>query len=170
MRLYVYTLAILDWIGDDLIMKTKEFRVQDNRLLFKCPYCGERRNFTILDIRSKNIKCFDCGGLTRCLFNGRPEQRERLIGMLTLRTRENTEIEVMMRDISVRGIGFELCRGKDLCLIKLGDDISLSCNWSPTLIPKSRFRVQNINGFRVGVLTAMKITPGNQKSFEQLAN
>ena len=87
-----------------------------------------------------------------------------------MRTSENKEIEVMMRDISVRGIGFELRRGKDLGLIKLGDDISLSCNWSPTLIPKSRFRVKNINGFRVGVLTAMKIAPVNQKSIEQLAN
>ena len=151
-------------------MKTKEFRIQDNRLLFNCPFCGYKHNLTILDIRSRNIKCFDCGGLTRCLFNRRPEQRERLSGILTMRTSENKEIEVMMRDISVRGIGFELRRGKDLGLIKLGDDISLSCNWSPTLIPKSRFRVKNINGFRVGVLTAMKIAPVNQKSIEQLAN
>ena len=151
-------------------MKTKEFRIQDNRLLFKCPFCGYKNNLTILDIKSKNIKCFDCGVLTRCLFNRRPEQRERLSGILTMRTSENKEIEVMMCDISVRGIGFELRRGKDLGLIKLGDDISLSCNWSPTLIPKSRFRVKNINGFRVGVLTAMKIAPVNQKCIEQLAN
>ena len=142
-------------------MKTKEFNVQDNRLFFKCPYCGKKRNFTILDIRSKNIECFDCEKITRCLFNRRPEQRESLSGMLTLRTKKNNEIEVMMRDISARGIGFEVRNGKDLPLIKLSDDISLSCNWSPTLIPKSRFRVQNINGFRVGVMTTIKILPGN---------
>ena len=72
--------------------------------------------------------------------------------MLTLRTIKNIEIEVIMRDISARGIGFEVRKDKDLRLIKIGHDISLSCDWSPTLIPKSRFRVQNINGFRVGAL------------------
>ena len=168
--LYIDALAILDWIGDVLNMKTKEYRVQGNRLLFRCSCCGERRNVSILDIKCESIKCMDCGRYTRCLLNRRREQRESLSGILTLRTRENTLIEVRMHDISVRGIGFELLRGKDLCLIKLGDDISLSCNWSLTLIPKSRFRVQNINGFRVGVVTAMQITLGNQKSLEQLAN
>ena len=163
------SLALLNWIQDGLVMKTKEFRVQENRFLFKCPYCGEKRNFTILDIRSKKIECSDCRGITTCLFNRRPEQRERLSGMLTLRTIKNTEIEVMMRDISARGIGFEVRKGFDLRLIKLSDDISLSCNWSPTLIPKSRFRVQNINGFRVGVMTIMKIMDGNLKSVKQQA-
>ena len=145
--------ALLLWINSSRKnMKTKEFRVQDNRLLFKCPCCGKRRNFTVLDVRRKKIKCFDCGELTRCLFNRRPEQRERQSGVLTLKTRDNKEIEVMLRDISSRGIGFEVRKGKDLRLIKLGHEISLWCNWSPALIPKSRFRVQNINGFRVGVM------------------
>lgn len=133
-------------------MKTKEFRVQGNRLLFKCPYCRRRRNFIILNVRRKNITCFNCGKPTRCLFNRRPEHRESQSGMLTLRTAGNKEVEVMMRDISSRGIGFEVRKGKDLRLLKLGHDISLSCNWSPAMIPKSRFRVQNISGFRVGVM------------------
>lgn len=133
-------------------MKTKEFRVQDNRLLFKCPFCGKRRNYTLLNSRRKIIKCDDCGEMTRCVFNRRPELRESQSGMLTLKTREGKEIPVMMRDISSRGIGFDVQKGKDLGLIKKGQEISLTSNWSPAMIPRSRFRVQNINGFRVGVM------------------
>jgi len=90
--------------------------------------------------------------MTRCLFNRRPELRESQSGMLTLKTREGKEIQVMMRDISSRGIGFEVLKGKDLRLLRRGHEISLESNWSPAMIPKSRFRVQNINGFRVGVM------------------
>jgi hypothetical protein len=133
-------------------MKTKEFRLQGNRLLFKCPYCGRRRNYTLLNVRRKTIKCDGCREMTRCLFNRRPEMRERQSGMLTLRTREGKEMQVMMRDISSRGVGFEVLKGKDLRLIKKGHEIALTSNWSPAMIPKSRFKVQSINGFRVGVM------------------
>ena len=90
--------------------------------------------------------------MTRCLFNRRPEQRESQSGILTVKTREGKEILVMMRDISSKGIGFEVKKGKVLCSIKKGQEISLTSNWNPAMIPKSRFRVQNINGFRVGVM------------------
>lgn len=126
--------------------------MQDNRLLFRCPYCGKRRNYTLLNIRRKTLRCDECQEMTRCLFNRRPELRESQSGMLTLKTREGKEIQVMMRDISSRGIGFEVLKGKDLRLLRRGHEISLESNWSPAMIPKSRFRVQNINGFRVGVM------------------
>ena len=72
--------------------------------------------------------------------------------MLTLKTRDGKEINVMMRDMSSRGIGFEVLKGKDLRAIKKGQEISLTSHWNPRLIPKARFKVQNINGFRVGVM------------------
>ena len=133
-------------------MKTKEFRMLDNRLLFRCPFCGKRRNYTIPRARRKSIKCDGCGEITKCLFNRRPEQRESQSGKLTLKTRKGKEIVVMMRDISSRGIGFEVFKGKDLHILKKKQEISLTCSWSPRMIPKSRFQVQNINGFRVGVM------------------
>ena len=133
-------------------MKTKEFRILDNRLLFKCPHCGYRRTYILFNVRRKTIRCYVCGEKIRCLFNRRPELRESQSGMLTLKTREGKEIPVMMRDISSRGIGFDVQKGKDLRLIKKGQEISLTSNWSPAMIPRSRFRVQNINGFRVGVM------------------
>ena len=86
------------------------------------------------------------------MFNRRPEQREAQSGLLTVKTFEGKEITVMMRDISSRGIGFEILKGKDARRIRKGQELSLTCNWNPAMIPKSRFRVQNINGFRVGVM------------------
>lgn len=133
-------------------MKTKEFRLQDNRLFFKCSNCSKRRNYTFLKIRRKTLKCYYCGELTRCVFNRRPEPRDIQSGILTLTTMAGKEILVMMRDISSRGIGFEVKKGKDLRSIKMGQEISLSPNWNYTRIPKSRLRVQAINGFRVGAM------------------
>jgi len=133
-------------------MKTKEFKMQENRLLFKCPHCGYRRNYTLLNVRRKTIRCDGCGQKIRCLFNRRPELRESQSGLLTLITREGKELTVMMRDISSRGIGFEVQKAKDLRSIKKGQEISLTSDWNPRMIPKSRFKVQNINGYRVGVM------------------
>ena len=134
-------------------MKTKEFRVHENRLLFRCPQCAKRRNYNLPRTRRKTLKCDGCGEKTRCIFNRRPELRESQTGFLTLKTKEGKEITVMMRDISSRGIGFEVQKGKDLRSIKEGQEISLTSRWNPRLIPKSRFKVQNINGFRIGVMT-----------------
>ena len=133
-------------------MKTKEFRIYDNRLLFKCPLCGKRRNYSLLNVRRKTIRCDDCGEKTRCLFNRRPELRESQSGLLTLKTRDGKEITVMMRDVSSRGIGFEVQKAKDLRSIKKGQEISLKSDWNPRMIPKSQFKVRNVNGFRIGVM------------------
>ncbi len=133
-------------------MKTKEFRVHDNRLIFKCPNCGKRRNYNFPSVRTKKIRCSDCSVITRCLLNRRPQLRDSQSGRLTLRTREGKEIIVMMRDISSGGIGFEVLKGKDLRSIKKGQEVFLTSNWNPRMIPKARFKVKNINGFRVGVM------------------
>lgn len=134
-------------------MKTKEFRLQENRLLFKCPHCGKRRTYTILNhVRRKCVRCDRCEEKTNCKFDRRPELRESQSGLLTLKTWSGREMAVMMRDISSRGVGFEVQRGKDLRSIKKGQEISLACNWNPRLIPKTRFKIQNIHGFRVGAM------------------
>lgn len=135
-------------------MKTKQFRLQQNRLLFKCPYCSRRRNYMILNGRRKTIRCWHCGGTTRCVFDRRPEQRLSLSGLVELKTREGKVIEVMLRDVSSKGVGFDVRKGKDARVLKKGQEIWLSCNWNPSMIPKSTFRVQNMNGFRVGVMAA----------------
>lgn len=130
--------------------KTKEFKVLRRRLLFKCPSCGARRNSIIPDIRGRSIRCYNCGEITRCLFNRRPEQRMYHAGKLNLRTREGKETEVLLKDISSRGIGFELKEGKSMKLLSIGKEVHISCNWNPNLIPDARYIVRNINGLRVG--------------------
>lgn len=74
--------------------------------------------------------------------------------MLTLKTREGKEVEVMLRDISSRGVGLEVRKGKDARLIKKGQTVSLYCNWNPAIVPNSPFVTQNVNGDRVGVMVA----------------
>ncbi len=133
-------------------MKTKEFRVQHNRLLFKCPYCNKRRNYTNITTRRKTIRCHNCGEMTRCVFDRRQLSRVSMSGVLTLKTREGKEIEAMLCDFSSRGIGFEVRKGKDARSIRVGQEVSLSCSWNPAIIPKSMFKVTNVNGFRFGVM------------------
>ncbi len=130
--------------------KTKEFKVQDRRLLFRCPSCGARRTSIIPDIRSKSIRCHSCGEITRCTFNRRPEQRQSLSGKLTLRTRDGREVEVTLKDLSSRGIGFELPTGKSLKLLSVGHEIHLTCSWNPNLLSDTRYVVRNIKGLRIG--------------------
>lgn len=130
--------------------KTREFKVLQKRLLFKCPNCGARRNSIIPDIRRKTIRCHSCGETTRCMFNRRPEQRDYHAGKLNLRTRGGKETEVILKDISSRGIGFELQAGKSLKLLSVGSEIQLTCSWNPNLIPDARYVVRNINGLRIG--------------------
>lgn len=130
--------------------KTKEFKVLQRRLLFKCPSCGARRNSIVPDIRRKSIRCHHCGEITRCLFNRRPEQRNYYAGKLNVKTRDGREIEVLMKDLSSRGIGFELQAGKSLKLLSVGNEIQITCSWNPNLIPDPRYIIRNINGLRVG--------------------
>jgi len=130
--------------------KTKEFRVQNRRLLFKCPSCGARRNSIIPDIRRKTIRCSNCGEVVRCLFNRRPEQRTYRAGKLTLKTRDGREFEVALKDLSSRGIGFELPAGKVLKHLSVGHEIHLFCAWNSNLLSESRYVIRNINGLRVG--------------------
>jgi uncharacterized Zn finger protein len=136
--------------------KTKEFRVQDRRLLFKCPSCGARRNSIIPDIRRKTIRCHSCGEMIKCLFDRRPEPRTSHAGRLLMKTRDGREIEVILKDISSRGIGIELPNGKFLRHLSVGDEILLSCSWNPNLIADPRYIVRNIRGFRVGAEKAQR--------------
>ena len=130
--------------------KTKEFKVLQRRLLFKCPSCGARRNSIIPDIRRKTIRCHNCGEITRCLLNRRPDQRNYHAGKLLIKTRDGREMEVILKDISSKGIGFELQAGKSLKLVAVGTEIHISCSWNPNLIPDARYIIRNINGLRVG--------------------
>lgn len=130
--------------------KTKEFKVSEQRLLFKCPSCGARRTSVIPDIRRKTVRCPQCGEMVKCLFNRRPEQRVQHSGKLMLTTRDSRKIEVTLLDISSRGIGLELPASKALKLLSVGTEFTLTCSWNSKLLPDSRYVVRNIQNLRVG--------------------
>jgi transcription elongation factor Elf1 len=136
--------------------KTKEFKIENRRLLFKCPSCGARRTSIIPDIRRKSIRCHQCGELTKCLFNRRPEPREIYSGKLMLKMRDGRKVEVTLRDISSRGIGLELPSGKSLKMLSVGSEFTLTCSWNPKLVPDARYIVRNIHGLRIGAEKAKR--------------
>lgn len=88
--------------------------------------------------------------MVKCLFNRRPEQRVYHAGRLLLKTRDGREMEVILKDLSSKGIGFELPAGKGLKHLSVGHEIQLTCSWNPNLIPDPRFVIRNITGLRVG--------------------
>ncbi len=138
--------------GDEM-GKTKTFRVIKNRLQFRCLNCGAKRTFAIPPhLRGRNIRCHKCGEITKCSFNRRVTLRELQSGKAVLITDQGIEVDIFLTDMSIKGIGFELpVRAARARVIKIGDQVRLSCRWNRRLLSGSRFVVQNINGQRVGV-------------------
>jgi hypothetical protein len=67
-----------------------------------------------------------------------------------LRTRDGRKLEVVLRNLSSRGVGIELPTGKSLKHLSVGTEFTLTCSWNPKLLPDSRYIVRNIHGLRVG--------------------
>lgn len=123
-----------------------DFRVlADNRLLFVCPTCSKRKIYPILNIHRNVIRCQSCGAFTRCVFKRRP---------VILRTKEGKKIDVILFDISLKGVGFEVQNARDARVIKIGQEVMLTCDWNPGLIPMAWFIVKSINGYKIGVKKA----------------
>lgn len=62
------------------------------------------------------------------------------------------KVEVMLQAVSAGGVGFEVRKGKDARLLKMGQEISLLLKWNSAIIPNSMCKVQNVNGIRIGVM------------------
>ncbi len=133
--------------------KTRTFRVINNRLQFRCPGCGTKKNITVPpSLRRRNIRCHRCGEVTRCVFNRRALLRELQTGKAVLITNTGRELDINLYDISPRGIGFEMAIGAARTrAVSVGDQIRLRCSWNQRLLGGGRFVVQNIRGQRVGV-------------------
>jgi len=132
--------------------KAKEYRVVNNRMLFRCPECGAKRNSAVHNVRKKSIRCHKCEVIAKCLFNRRINQREFQSGKALLITRGGKELEVSLFDISLSGVGFELPLGVSYArLLTIGQEVQLRCNWNARLFPHGRFIVQSIKGRRIGV-------------------
>jgi hypothetical protein len=130
--------------------KTKTFRVESGRTLFKCPICQSKRMYPIpAAVRQRSLRCDKCGEITRCTFNRRLEEREQQFGLALLQTGESADLAVELADISLRGVGFDIPQ-RDAGKVAVGRRISLKCPWNPHLFKNTRFIVRSIKGQRVG--------------------
>lgn len=135
-------------------MRTQTFQVIRNRIRFKCPFCGARRNISIPPsrVRKKEIRCHKCDEMIRGTLNRRESPRERLSGKMTMQTKRGDNIEVSLRDKSAGGAAFDV-NITDLhrCRISTGQEVRFCCSWNRNLLANSRFEIVNIRGQQIGV-------------------
>jgi len=134
--------------------RSREYRVINKRLHFKCVECGTIKNvFVPINIRRKNIRCYKCGKVANCQFNRRAYPREFQSGKVIMTTNQGLELEADLRDSSFSGIGLEIPTGASRNYqFKIGQKVHLKCNWNPSLVSHGRFIIQNINGRRIGLV------------------
>ena len=131
--------------------KTKTFRVENGRLLFKCDMCQNKRTMSVAPgVRTRSVRCTKCGESTRCIFNRRLMPRESQSGTVFVETSDGRELTVDLNDISLRGVGFEISV-RDTTKLSVGRDVQFKCTWNPGLFSQGRYTVRSIKGQRVGV-------------------
>ena len=131
--------------------KTKTFRVDNGRLLFKCQKCQSKRMITVPSgIRLKTLRCSKCGESIRCTFNRRQMAREQQCGSAWLLTGDGREFLVDLYDVSENGVGFDLST-RDINKLTVGRDVQFKCTWNPGLFSNARYVVRTVHGQRVGV-------------------
>ena len=130
--------------------KLRTFRVTNGRVQFRCPICKGRRMYSIPpDLRSRSLRCTNCGETTRCIFNRRVEEREQQGGRVQLFYDDGNQIEVDLVDISLDGLGFEIAV-RDMMKIAVGGYVSFKCPWNPQLLSQGRYQVRSMKGQRIG--------------------
>ena len=133
--------------------KTRNFDVVNNRIRFKCPSCGARRNSALpSNLRRKNIRCHKCGEIIRCMFNRRSRPRHTHLGKVEMITKDNKNLDVNLRDISAEGIGIEMPLGSLRSRkIAIGHQVRFKCRWNSQLLDAGYFTVTTIKDQRVGL-------------------
>lgn len=133
--------------------RTITVQVIQNRLLFRCPSCGARRNMAILpNLRQKVITCQKCQLATKCILNRRTRPREPQAGKVLMVTNDQKEAEITLHDISHEGAGFDLPHGIQKTLrLSVGSQVRFKCTWNPKLFGSNTYEVRSIVGQRVGV-------------------
>jgi len=130
--------------------KSRSFRVENGRTLFKCQSCRKKRMLAVPSgVRMRSLRCSTCGEITRCIFNRRLIPRDQQYGTVLVHTGDGREITADLADLSVRGVGFDLGI-RDANRVTVGRDIYLKCPWNPALFNNSRYVVRSIKGQRVG--------------------
>lgn len=130
-------------------MRTKTFRVQNNRIRFTCPDCETKRAIAVPpDTRRRSIRCPKCATRTQCILNRRETPRESQAGRVLLVIDQEREFEVNLHDISLGGLGFDLPYSTSHSL-SVSQEVRFKCTWSRNLLRK-RYVIRSIKGKRVG--------------------
>lgn len=131
--------------------KTRTFRVDNGRTLFKCHKCQGKRMIAVgPGVRSRSIRCAKCGESTRCVFNRRMTPREQQSGSVLMITSDGREFTVDLYDISPSGVGLDISV-RDANKVAVGKDVNFKCNWNPQLLSQGVYVVRSVKGQRVGV-------------------
>lgn len=130
--------------------KTITYRVINNRLQFKCPFCQARKMLSLArEIRRKSVRCHKCGELSHCLLNRRLIPRESQTGKAVMVFNDGREVNIDLYDISPGGVGFDILSGSKG--VSLNQEVKLKCAWNPRLLDQGRYVVRSVKGRRVGV-------------------
>ena len=137
----------------DRSCQTKVFKVRCNRMQFKCPKCGARRNFAIpQNLRRKNVQCHKCKQNTKCILDKRIHRRVSQSGQISLLLANGQEIEVNIIDISPTGIGVKIpAKIKKAQTPKMGERVTFRCSWNSHLLGHGRYVVKNISERQIGL-------------------
>lgn len=132
--------------------QTKVFRVRCNRMQFKCPDCGARRNFAIPpNLRRKTIQCHKCKKKTKCILDKRVHRRTSQTGKIDILLANGQEIEANLVDVSPTGIGVKIPPNiKKTKTLKLGARVDFRCSWNSRLLGHGGYVVKNINERQIG--------------------
>lgn len=130
--------------------KTRIFQVISNRIRFICSNCQAKRSLPVPpSVRRRNVRCHKCDAITQCQLNRRLQPREMQSGKAILVSRDGIELEIDLRDISLRGVGFDIAFGA-VRKVAIKQEIQLRCGWNPGLLDRGRYRVKSIKGQRIG--------------------
>ncbi len=133
--------------------KTRNFNVINNRIQFKCPSCGARRNSALPpSLRKKSIRCHKCDEIVKCVFNRRAKPRMPHLGKVEMITKDGKNLDVNLRDISAGGIGLDIPIGVLRSRrITVGQQVRFKCRWNPRLLDTGYFVVRTIKDQRIGL-------------------
>lgn len=131
--------------------KSRIFQVRSNRIRFKCAECQTVRSLPVPpNVRRRSARCHKCGVITQCQLNRRLQPRESQSGKVTMVTRDGSEIDILLHDISPNGVGIKVPPGTARKL-SLKQEVQFRCSWNSRLLAGKRYVVKNIKENYIGV-------------------
>lgn len=112
----------------------------------KCSRCNKVRYFTVQKrFRTKNLRCVHCGKVMRFTIENRLENRE----SCTVLAKINGEINAVMCNVSLSGVGFILSKGSGINYFALHAEYFIEFNSICGRVAR-KIKIVSIKGNRIG--------------------